>query len=360
MKPDFRKKRTWFYSLLLIAILLIIARIALPYWLKDYINGNIDTMGEYHGSIDDVDLSLWRGNYSLKNLTIVKSGGDFPVPLLEVPVLDFSLAWRELFGGHFVANATFFSPELSFVDGKDDNNQDGGGVNWRSQLESLAPFTINELRIVNGTISFRNFNSDPQVDVKVHGVGMVARNLTNIGNQDDRAADFSLKGKVFGEAMLEVDGEFDPFNVLHDFRYRVKTTEVDLLELNDLFRAYANVDVSQGVGELVMELQARDGQLSGYAKPLLTDVEVFSWKQDVEKQGDNPLRLAWEALTGLIEDLFKNQEQNQFATRVEISGTIDDAQTSTWEAIRAILVNAFVEAFKPQFEKLPERDREES
>src|SRR5690606_40130375 len=92
-------------------------------------------------------------------------------------------------------------------------------------------------------------------------------------------------------------------------------TGIDLTRANDLLRAYAKLDVEQGSGDFVMELKARDGQLDGYAKPLFRNVEIFNSKSDVEQEGKNPLQIAWEALAGGIQNLFKNQHFDQFATR---------------------------------------------
>jgi hypothetical protein len=64
------------------------------------------------------------------------------------------------------------------------------------------------------------------------------------------------------------------------------------------------------------------GQLSGYIKPLLRDVEVFNWEQDVTAKDKGFFRSIWEALVGGGETLLKNQRKNQFATRVELSGSV--------------------------------------
>jgi hypothetical protein len=58
---------------------------------------------------------------------------------------------------------------------------------------------------------------------------------------------------------------------------------------------------------------------------------------------------------GGVENLFKNQSEDQFATRVEIHGTIESKETSAWQAIGAVLHNAFMQAFEPSFERLRER-----
>jgi hypothetical protein len=127
--------------------------------------------------------------------------------------------------------------------------------------------------------------------------------------------------------------------------------KLDLKQLNPLLQAYARLDVASGSGEFLMELQAKDGKVNGYAKPMFRDLEVLSWQQDVVEQHDNPLRLAWEALTGGTAWIFKNQRADQFATRIPISGDLKAPQTGKLDALLAILRNAFGEAFKPQFEQ---------
>jgi hypothetical protein len=101
-----------------------------------------------------------------------------------------------------------------------------------------------------------------------------------------------------------------------------------------------------------MELNAKDGRLDVYAKPLLKDMQIFSWEQDVEQGDRNPLRIAWEALSEAVTSLFTNQREQQFATRVPISGRIDDRGLGTWKVIVNVLRNAFVEAYTPQLEHL--------
>jgi hypothetical protein len=50
--------------------------------------------------------------------------------------------------------------------------------------------------------------------------------------------------------------------------------------------------------------------------------------------------------------LFKNQATDQFATRVPISGRIDDKQLNASQAILGVLHNAFVKTYTPQLQKL--------
>ena len=39
-------------------------------------------------------------------------------------------------------------------------SQTGAGTDWREQLDKLLPITLNEVRVVDGTLRFRNFTSE--------------------------------------------------------------------------------------------------------------------------------------------------------------------------------------------------------
>jgi hypothetical protein len=225
-------------------------------------------------------------------------------------------------------------------------------VDWRAQLDALVPMKLNELRVVDGKVFFRNFISNPPVDLRATNVNAVVENLTNVRDkQGKRVADLEFHADILGQAPLETRAKFDPFEDFQDFDFDLKVTGIELTKLNQLFQAYAKLDAASGHGDIVVQLQAKDGELSGYAKPIMQDVKIASWQQDVVEQHDNPLRVAWEATAGFVKNLFKNQPENQLATKVEFRGSIKDPKTSTLDTLINILHNAFVEAYKPQFEE---------
>ncbi len=350
-----RRQITWLV-VIVIGLIVVGVRLALPGWVADSVNSKLAEMGDYRGHVASVDLQLWRGAYSIDGLHIEKRSGKVPVPLLDAPRTNLTVSWRALFKGGIVARVTFESPEINFVDAKaGESTQSAKGVDWRAQLEQLMPIRLDEVLVHNGTVHFRNFSTHPEVDLVATSVEARVLNLSNVREKGERAADMQFEGTVLGDAGLQSTAQFDPLGKLDDFKFSLKIDRIELQRLNDFLQAYAKIDVESGDGDFVMELEARDGQLQGYAKPLFRNVHVFSWKQDVEQQGDNPLRAAWEALAGAIENVFKNQPTDQFATRIEIRGRMGDAQTSTLQAIGAILHNAFVEAYRPQLEHLPTR-----
>jgi hypothetical protein len=349
-----RRMRLSMIVITVLAALLVLLRLAMPYWVTNYLNARLATMGSYHGELGEVDLHLWRGAYTIHQLQIVKNTGKVPLPLLTAPRTELAIRWVDLARGKVVATIEFYDTELNFVDGRSEaDGQSGKGVDWRQQLEKLMPVQIDEIKVIDGTLVFHNFVSDPPVDLRATQVNGQVRNLTNVEDANgERVAVFDAKAQMLGEAPAEAHAEFDPFNESRDFSVRLRILNFDVVDANDFARAYTKLDFASGHGEFVTELDAKDGHLRGYAKPLFKDLKVFSWKQDVEQEKENPLRLAWEATAGLFTQLFKNHREDQFATRIEISGDIGATDTHPVEAILAILKNAFIEAYKPNFEHL--------
>jgi hypothetical protein len=345
------------WILLALAIVLVAARIALPFIVLGQLNSRLAHMGSYAGHIEDIDVHLWRGAYSLDNLRITKVDGKIPVPLFDAERTDISLSWPALTRGHLRGKVEFNEPTLNFVDGKGEGDtQTGKGVDWRAQLRAIVPTRIDELRVVNGTVTFHNFVSRPKVDLKMTDVNGTVTNLTNVQRQGgSRVAHLDVTAHILGDAPLQARAEFDPLERAGDFSYELTVHNIKLIRANDLVRAYSGLDFAGGEGDFVMELQAKDRKLDGYAKPLFRGLKIFSWKQDVEQEKKGPLKLAYEAVAEGVSKVFKNQPKDQFATRVPISGTIDNRSMSTGQAIIGILRNAFVEAYKPNLEHLGPR-----
>ena len=338
----------------IVLLVLIGLRIALPYIAKDYLNKTLAHMGQYHGHVADVTMNLWRGAYDVDGLTIVKETGKVPIPLLDAPVIDISLGWSALFHGAIVSDVTFERPTLNFVDAAHKaDKQSGSGVDWRKQLDKLLPIHLNQLEVDNGKIAFRNFQSNPKVDLEATDVHLLVLNLTNVRDENGkRVATLTATANVLGGAPLDTQAHFDPFSHFQNFDFRLRLRNMQLTHLNDFVRAYANLDFAGGNGDFVMQLEARNGMLNGYAKPLIHNMDIFSWKQDVEQEHENPFEVAWQMLAGAIGWVFENHSKHQFATRVPISGRIDNKNISTFDAIMGVLRNAFIEAYKPNFEHL--------
>ncbi len=351
-----KRRYSWpLWTLAGVVVLLVALHFALPYLVRDYLNDKLADMGDYRGQITDVDLALWRGAYKINGLKIVKVDGKVPVPFVDAPLIDLSVSWHSLWYDHaVVAQVQFLHPEINFVDGgpNKQNSQTGQGTDWREQLGKLLPITLDEVQINDGRITLRNFNSKPPVNMNASNVNASIYNLTNVVDKEGkRDARFEGKALLLGHAPLETTATFDPLSNFEDFEFRLRARDIELKRMNDFASAYGKFDFNAGHGDVVIEAKAEKARLTGYIKPLLRDVDVFNWQQDVENKNKGLFRSIWEALVGGTETVLKNQNKNQFATRVELSGNVHQQNVNAFEAFLQILRNGFIQAFNARYER---------
>lgn len=348
-----KRYRLPLWILLAVLLLLLLVHLALPHVVLNYLNNKMADMGDYRGHVEDVDLAWWRGAYTIDGLHIERKQEPVQAPLFTASSIDIGVSWRTLWRERaLVGEVILHDPHLNFVDDDEaDGGQTGQGVDWREQVNELVPFTLNELRVVDGQLSFRKFDAEPPVHVYANAVNASLYNLTNTADQaQGRVATFEGEAKFFNQAPITATAHFDPFSDWENFDIDLRMTGLDLTKLNDFSNAYANFDFKAGTGDLVIEVDAKNSQLDGYIKPLLRNVEVFNIEQDIKNDEKGFFRGIWEAVVGGSENVLKNQSKDQFATRVELSGSTKDTDVSPFQAFFAILRNGFVEAFSTRFE----------
>ncbi|MEO6132305.1 MAG: hypothetical protein ABIQ02_10690, partial [Saprospiraceae bacterium] len=92
------KKRRALKIGLIILVLIIAIRLVLPYMILHYVNKSLASIHDYFGHVYDVDLSLYRGAYIVKDISInkVDSITRKQTPVFSCPHVDLSMEWRSL------------------------------------------------------------------------------------------------------------------------------------------------------------------------------------------------------------------------------------------------------------------------
>lgn len=345
-----RVSRSIRIGLLAVVALAIVARALLPGAIQRYVNGVLDRDETYQGRIGDVDVALIRGAYEIEDVAIEKRNGKVPVPLFAAPVVSLSIRWRALFDGALVGEVELDRPQVNLVAGPTPAQRQGGaGVDWRRTVEDLFPLRIDRLAARKGSIHFRAFDTDPPVDVYLREVDAVAENLTNsLDLSEDRVARVRLTAVPMNAGALRVRASLDPFSSRPDFDFDGQVTGADLTQWNALLRAYAGLDVQRGGISVYSELLARGDRFEGYVKPFLRDVDVLDFREEVEEQG--LLASLWEGVVGVTQEVFEDQPNDRLATRIPLSGTVEDPRVGFWTTLANVLRNAFVESFAPRLE----------
>src|SRR6266576_2454150 len=83
-------------TFLILIGLIVLARPAMPWAVRWYVNRTLDRSLIYQGKIGDIDIHLWRGAYSIHDVRLVKMTGNVPVPLFAAERVDFAIQWDAL------------------------------------------------------------------------------------------------------------------------------------------------------------------------------------------------------------------------------------------------------------------------
>jgi hypothetical protein len=338
-------------AVLFLIVVLGIGRAMMPWLVRDYVNRTLDRNPLYEGKIGDVSIHLWRGAYSIDEVRINKTTGNVPVPFFAAKRVDFAIQWNALFHRKVVGRVVMQEPELNFVDAPSEGeDQSGAGAPWLQMIKDLFPFRINSAVIRNGSIHFRAFQAKEPVDIYLSQVEATIDNLGNIRDEmKPLVATVQVTALMMDQAKFEYKMTLDPFAYRPTFHMGMRLLGLDVTKINDLAVSYGKFDFERGWFDLVVEADAKEGQVTGYAKPLFRNLKVFTLSEDIKDE--NVLELFWQALVGGLTSLLKNQPRDQFGTLIPFSGDLSQATSADILAtIGNVLRNAFVRAYLPRLE----------
>lgn len=348
-----KKQRTRRIILIVIGSLIIILiglRIALPYILLRYVNRELQTIPGYTGHVDDIDVHLIRGAYTIKAIRLDKTGGKIPVPFFSSDAADLSVEWSALFHGRLVGKIIVSHPILNFAKGptQETSQTDIPTKPWTQVVSNLMPLKLNRFEILSGEVHYRDFYSTPKVNIYATDIHILAENLSNARHQKEElpsSVEATCDGIYGGHAWLKM--KLDALNNSPTFEAKAELTNMDITRLNDYLSAYGKFTVRQGTIGIYTEAAAKDEKIVGYTKPIIKDLRVVNWDKDKA----HPLKLAWEALIGAVNWVVKNKGKDQTATRVEFSGDLKNPDVNVWYIVAQTLRNGFVQALYPALEE---------
>lgn len=343
-----RFSKTTLTTIVVVLLLLVGARLAMPGFVKKYVNQKLDELPGYAGSIGDVTIHLWRGAYAIHDVNVMKETNRVSVPFVAAKRIDFSVEWRELRNRALVGEIIADHAELHFAKGKSKTeDQTTIDKSWTKVVEDLFPFKINKVELRDSAVFFHDFGTKPKVELYVTNCQVAVSNITNSRNStNELPTTFQLTGMTLGGGEISVSGRANPFTETPRFDVDARLENTDLTAFNDFFKAYAKVDIERGTLQLATEMAAADGRFKGYVKPLLQDIDIVDMKDAKE-----PLKLFWESFVAGVVKLFKNQNKDQFGSKIPIEGDVKNPKAGIVPALASVLENAFVKALTPAVDR---------
>ena len=343
--------------LISVLVLLVAARIAAPFVIKEVLNRKLGNLPEYRGSIDDVELSVFTSKFVVDGLRLDKRRGDPKLPFLRVErmVVDYRL--DELIHGRIVADVDVTEPVMNVMPEatqkrkpKDQIKKDEEGQAITETVKTLLPTKINHLHIHEGAVRFKDSTANPPVDLKLTQLSLYIADLSNRPASTSELSTLGrISARVQNSGQLRANLRINVFAREPTFDLALELRGLDVRELKDFTRAYAKVDLEKGTAAFFTELRARNGEIHGYFKPILHNVQVLDTSG--EDKHDPWYQKAWEGTVEALKDVFENHEHHdQVATRAPISGRFDQPGVGILTTVVEVVVNAFIQALTPSLE----------
>ncbi len=340
-KTRLNKKR---YKIPIIIItILVVVRLLLPFAVKKYVNGVLADIPGYYGQVSDIDLSLLRGAYVIDGLYLNKIDAGSEVPFIKLETTDISIEWKSLFKGRVVSEIILTRPQFIYVfeDQQKNEAEDPDFNDWTKALTDLVPIAINNLKIIDGKAAFVQLTADPNIDLNLNQINLTATNLRNVVS-NNRELPSEIKGTAvsIGQGRVTLNGKMDLVKQIPDMDMSFALEDADVNALNDFTNYYAGIDFAEGNFSVFSEIAIADGFLTGYVKPLLKDSKLISAEQD------GFLNTLWEGFVGFFKFVLKNKGNNTLATKVPLSGDLNNVESKIWPSLFNVFKNGWIEAFK--------------
>jgi len=203
-----------------------------------------------------------------------------------------------------------------------------------------------EVVLTNSELKFLNEAANPHYRFVIADMNLRATNISN--HMSEGTANLKFSGKFMGSGDTTFTGVLRPETQGPNFDFDLVSQNTDLTSMNDLLRAYGKFDVASGRVSIFSQVTVKNRYVNGYVKPLFTEVRVYDRQKDAKKP---ILHQAFELAIGGAAKLLKNRSTKKLATKVDISGPVNTPNMSTWQAIGQFLVNAFINALVPGFDR---------
>lgn len=334
--------------LFIIFALLLILRIVAPTFLLNYVLKTLNKIPEYRTQISDINLQLLQGGYEIKNIKVSKIKQNIPVPYFSSDSIYIVLQWDAILHGRLVGQIILQHPQLNFVIEQQKNKQQLTiNGSWQNRVKELYPFRFNKVTINNGEIHLRSFTALKPFNIYLKNVQAVATNISNIIQKNAQLpATIISKGNTMDGGTFNLTMSFDPLAKQPTFDMDAELKRMNIIAANSLLKSFTNIEVKQGYFSLYLEAAAAKGKITGYAKPLLENLQIT----DPNEKLPPPQKL-YKTIVAGVAKILENRETKAVATKVTIAGNINNPDMSMWTLVINLLRNAFLQALLPRIDK---------
>lgn len=332
--------------LILFIVALIGLRLYLPTFLKHYVENQINKIPEYRLTIKDIDVHLIAGSYTMQGVQLWKVPKQLPVPYIAADSINFAIEWAAIFKSKLVAKVTVQKPIINFVDDPQDKNQQLSiDARWVDLVKTLFPLNINRFDAHDGEIYFRSYKGNPPFSNYIKDIEFTMQNMQNANRSSVLLpSEFSFTGVPMGKGQIKIDGKFNPFNKQPTFSLQANLTSLQVARIAKLIKHYVSVNVVGGQFSLYGEAAAANGRIQGYVKPFLKNLKIGNAKNE------SPIGGIVNGIATVAAKILQDSKTKTIATKINLSGSINDPDSSILSIIGYLIQHGFIRSLLPQID----------
>ncbi len=209
-----------------------------------------------------------------------------------------------------------------------------------------AIIRVDLMKITKGTLGYFNQTTDPKIRIYADHIEATVKDFSNQLAEGSSA--FQLHGRFLGSGATEITGTFRPESRSPHLDLKIAIENTDMRAMSNIFQAYGKFDIKKGDFSFFSEMTIRNNEVQGYVKPIFQNMEVTDMRTPEEKGIFHKLYVG---AVKVFTELLTNRPHQQVATQTDISGPLDDPDTSILQIIVNLIRNAFFQAILPGFEQ---------
>jgi hypothetical protein len=327
-------------------VLFLIIWYTTPYILRDYLNKKGAALPDYNLNIHWVEINPLACDVKLENVVLQKKGNTIPVPFFVARKVLVAMQWTQIIHFDFRSNVTLFDPVVNFVTGPTaETTQTILEPEWVTAVKQTIPLKINQFKIHNGDIHYYDFHADPQMNLEMTSLELVADNLTNTTQSKELMPQtITITGHPLKTGSLEAHLSVNVDLKQPTFAEKVSLDNVPVPALNAFIAKYLSVYAKSGYFSFRSEMVSKEGGYDGYMKPFFKDLTF----EPMPKDRDGIAAL-WASIVNGLKGILQNDDTKTVATQVPVHGQYKDPNIDFWAAAFGVLQNAWFEALAQKF-----------
>lgn len=341
----------WLLSVVIVvAVLLGLIRFVGSPFATHFANRKLEHMPQFAGHVDAVQLALWRGTISVRNLRLQDRAHPEDGDIVIVPHGMVSVAWAPIFHGRIGGDASVERGEVVMVKRADPDKDEKEKKekkrskplvrSWQDILGKEFPVELHKLELKECKLRFDD-RSEPQVvSFAIDAINLTVEGFSNRQKRTEALpATLRMRARAGGTGEMVVDAKADPADRQPRFEAKFEIKGLQLVPIHDFLARYALIDVRSGEFELYSEVTAANGSYDGYTKPFFKNLKF----EAVPDPNKNLLQRAAAKVAAAMQDALKN-EKGDVATKAPFHGDFEDNKLDVWATLENLLRNAFIQA----------------